>query len=197
MVIPTGRRNPLVTRITRLLLITVCCTALLSADQAPITGLKAPEWVVSDWINSDPLKLEDLSGRVVLVRWWTAPQCPFCAASAPALKQWYSDYRKHGLVVVGFYHHKSTAPLRTEEVRTYVKQFGFDFPVAIDHEWRTLKRWWLDGNPQAKWTSVSFLLDRRGVVRYVHPVGVYEKGDAGYKKLESEITKLLREQASR
>ena len=157
------------------------------------TGRQASEWIVSDWINSDPLKLDDLLGRVVLVRWWTAPQCPYCASSSAALNEWYSNYQSAGLVVVGLYHHKSTTPLRTEDVRTYVEQFGFDFPVAIDQDWRTLKRWWLDENPRAKWTSVSFLLDRRGIVRYIHPVGIYVKGDSGYAKLESEIKKLLQE----
>jgi len=70
------------------------------------------------------------------------------------------------------------------------KNVGFKFPVAIDHEWKTLNDWWLKTN-KGKWTSVSFLLDRKGIVRYIHPGGQYVKGDGEYEKLQQEIEKLL------
>jgi hypothetical protein len=45
-------------------------------------------------------------------------------------------------------------------VRGYVEHYQFRFPVAVDADWQTLKRWWLDGHERS-WTSVSFLIDRR------------------------------------
>jgi peroxiredoxin len=52
-------------------------------------------------------------------------------------------------------------------VRGYVEHYQFRFPVAVDRDWQTFKRWWLDGHERS-WTGVSFLIDRRGVIRHVH-----------------------------
>ena len=81
-------------------------------------GHKAGRWGVRDWINSGPLTLEELRGKVVLVRWWTAPGCPFCEASAPALNEFSQRYGDRGLVVIGFYHHKSPTPLSVAHVKS-------------------------------------------------------------------------------
>lgn len=175
------------------------CNLLSQAVEAregkELIGKPAQEWTVTHWLNSPPLTLQSLRGKVVLVRWWTAPGCPYCAASAPALNEFHELYREKGLVVIGFYHHKSPQPLNPEEVPRLAKQFGFEFPVAIDPEWRTLRRWWLDVRPRA-WTSVSFLIDRKGVIRYIHPGGSYVKGDLDYESLRQKIEELIRETPS-
>jgi thiol-disulfide isomerase/thioredoxin len=158
-----------------------------------LIGTRPPEWEVSDWINSKPLALKDLAGKVVLVRWWTAPGCPYCAATAPALNEFHAKYGGRGLVVVGFYHHKSSAILDVDEVRHSADRLGFRFPVAIDRGWKTLRRWWLDGKAR-RWTSVTFLIDRKGVVRHIHPGGQYVKGDRGYEDLKDAIETLLKEE---
>lgn len=157
-----------------------------------LLGQRPEEWRFEHWLNSKPLTLEALRGKVVLVRWWTAPECPFCAATAPALNEFEKAYRDQGLAVVGVYHHKSAAPLLVEEVRAHAQRLGFQFPVAIDPEWRTLKRWWLEAGG-GDWTSVSFLLDRDGRVRHIHPGGQYVKGDAEYAAMKQQIEALLAE----
>lgn len=155
-----------------------------------LIGTTAQEWTVTHWLNSPPLTLKSLKGKVILVRWWTAPGCPYCAASAPALNEFHQLYRDKGLVVIGFYHHKSPKPLNPDEVPRLAKQFGFEFPVAIDPEWVTLRRWWLAGRKKS-WTSVSFLIDREGVIRYIHPGGAYVKGNPDYLALRQKIEGLI------
>jgi peroxiredoxin len=157
-----------------------------------LLGTKAPEWQLTNWLNSKPLTLKGQRGKVVLVRWWTGDGCPFCAATAPALKEFHARYAAKGLVVLGVYHHKAKGPLKPDKVKQAVKGFGFSFPVAIDPGWRTLKRWWLTG-PDRKWTSVSFLIDRRGVIRHIHPGGSYRKGDKAYQAMRDKIEVLLKE----
>ena len=157
-----------------------------------LLGKPAHEWHVDHWLNSQPLSLAQLRGQVVLVRWWTAPDCPFCAATAPSLNELDARYRARGLRVLGFYHHKAASPLQPDDVVRYAKLFHFEFPVAIDPSWQTLKRWWLTGHNRA-FTSVSFLIDRHGVIRHIHPGGKYVKGDAAYAKLQSMIEQLLDE----
>jgi peroxiredoxin len=175
-----------------LLVSVLTCSAVSNSQHKHLIGTKAEEWTVSDWINSDPLQLSDLRGKVVLVRWWTGPDCPFCAASAMALNEWQAKYQKEGLIVVGFYHHKSGTPLKTEFVKDLVKQLEFKFPIAIDRNWATLEQWWLSKVPKANFTSISFLIDDKGRVQHIHSGGEYVKGDQDYSELKSEIENALR-----
>ncbi|KAA9133566.1 TlpA family protein disulfide reductase [Marinihelvus fidelis] len=134
-------------------------------------GVPAPSFEFDGWLNSEPLTLEDLRGQVVLVRWWTET-CPFCASSTPALLAINDEYSPRGLTVVGVYHPKADrdAALNIERVERAVAARGLDFPIAIDWDWRngTLADWWLTG-PDRPATSVTFLLDKSGVIQYVHP----------------------------
>jgi thiol-disulfide isomerase/thioredoxin len=154
-------------------------------------GTKPPEWEATHWLNSEPLALGGLRGKGVLVRWRTAPGCPYCAATAPALNEFHSRYQDKGLVVVGLYHHKADTPLGPAAVKRPAEKLGFRFPVAIDPGWRALRRWWLDGGDR-RWTSASFLIDRKGGVRHVHPGGQYVKGDQAYAALKAKVEELLK-----
>jgi peroxiredoxin len=156
-----------------------------------LIGTRAKDWQLTDWINSRPLDLKNLRGKVVLVRWWTGG-CPYCAATAPALNEFHARYAADGLVVVGIYHHKGVAPLDVDKVKQLAKEFRFSFPVAIDPDWQTLKQWWLTGS-ERKWTSVSFLIDRQGIIRHVHEGGSYVKGDRPYGAMQKKIVELLHE----
>lgn len=154
-----------------------------------LIGTKPPTLTISHWVNSKPISLDSLHGKVVLVRWWTAPDCPFCEASSTALNEWYEKYGNGGLQVIGIYHHKREAPLTIENVESYIQKFGFEFPIGIDEEWTMLKQWWL--YEKRDWTSVSFLIDKEGFIQHIHPGGSYVKGDKDYEELETKIVKLL------
>lgn len=158
-------------------------------ERADLVGTPAPAWTVTQWINSAPLSLERLKGQVVLLRWWTAPGCPFCEASAPYLTQWHQRYASQGLVVIGMYHPKPPGRIPVDVVKKLSRGLGMTFPLAIDPDWETLRRYWLDGRADA-WTSVSFLVDQQGIIRYVHPGGSYTEEDA--RAIEAMIRDLLR-----
>jgi hypothetical protein len=89
-------------------------------------------------------------------------------------------------------------------VRKTAHELGFSGPIAVDEQWSTLNRWWLDGHPQRNWTSVSFLLDRDGIVRWAHGGGEYHPStdprhascDASYAELERTIRRLLDDRAA-
>lgn len=134
-------------------------------------GAKAPPFRFDAWLNSEPMDLGSLRGKVVLLRWWT-DTCPFCASAAPALRNLHRDYGDKGLVVLGVFHPKAGRddPLDVARVQRAVEARGFTFPVAIDWDWRnkTLKDWWLTG-PKRPATSVTFLVDKQGVIQFVHP----------------------------
>jgi thiol-disulfide isomerase/thioredoxin len=178
-------------------LATVCVVlgtlAAASSRGGELIGQPAREWHLTNWFNSRPLALKELRGKVVLLRWWTAPGCNYCRRTAPALNEFHNHYSSQGLRVVGAYHHKSDQPLNVREVKRHADRFGFKFPIAIDIDWRTLEDWWLNKHDRA-FTSVTFLLDRKGVIRYIHPGGSYEKGDEDYKELKKKIEALLAEE---
>jgi thiol-disulfide isomerase/thioredoxin len=153
-----------------------------------LIGKPANEWVVSHWLNSRSLSFQNLRGTVLLIRWWTGPECSYCKASAPVLNKLYEEYRAQGLEVIGFYHHKSTAPLNPNEVEKLAKEFGFHFPIAIDDDWETLQNWWLKGHDRT-FTSVSFLIDKEGIIRYIHAGGEYSKKD--YLEMRDKIKTFL------
>lgn len=142
-------------------------------------GVAAPPFRFDGWLNSAPLSLQDLRGRVVLVRWWT-DTCPYCASSSPALRALHDQYSAGGLTVIGVFHPKAGRddPLDVARVQRAVEGRRFLFPVAIDWDWRngTLKDWWLTG-PERPATSVTFLLDKAGVIRFVHPGMEYHDDD--------------------
>src|SRR5947207_1274770 len=79
------------------------------------------------------------------------------------------------------------------------RRLGFGGPIAVDERWSTLDRWWLDGHPERGWTSVSFLIDRDGIVRWVHGGGEYHPSadprharcDLEYRGLERSLTAAL------
>ncbi len=176
--------------LTSVILVLVA-TAFSGRGYDDLIGTKAKAWTATHWINTEPIELEDLRGKVVLVRWWTGPYCPFCKASSVALNEWYEAYKEDGFVVVGFYHHKSRSPLHQHDVATMAQKMGFRFPIATDPNWTTLKRWWLDPVPEARFTSVSFLIDHEGIIRHIHPGGDYVEGEAEYDALHTAIVEQL------
>jgi peroxiredoxin len=166
-----------------------------SAAVAALVGTTPPEWQAERWINSAPRTLASLRGSVVLVRWWTAG-CPFCSATAPALRAFHRAYGSRGLQVIGMYHHKEDTAFEPRVYEETARKYGFTFPVAFDPQWRTLQSWTRDKDGKlvdTGFTSVTFLIDKHGVVRHVHPGGQYVEGDPGYAALKAAIERLLAE----
>jgi len=157
-------------------------------------GVAAPSFEFDGWLNSEPLSLEGLRGQVVLVRWWTET-CPFCASSAPALRAIHKQYSAQGLTVIGVYHPKADrdGPLDMARVERAVKARELDFPIAIDWDWKngTLADWWLTG-PKRPATSVTFLLDKTGVIQFVHPGMEYHdpNGSEGHAMCAVDMTNI-------
>jgi peroxiredoxin len=140
-------------------------------------GVVAPRLELQHWLNSPPLEMDALRGKVVLIRWWT-DACPFCAATAPALRELDRKYGHRGLQVIGIFHPKPAGDWSVERMQVAGKRLGLNFPVALDGDWTALRRWWPDLEKRG-WTSVSFVVDETGVIRYVHPGGEFHEAPGG------------------
>jgi peroxiredoxin len=162
-------------------------------------GVAAPRIGLDHWLHSPALEMDELRGKVVLIRWWTEG-CPFCAATAPALREMDRKYGSRGLEVIGIFHPKPPGDWSVERMRAASERLGFTFPVALDAEWTALRRWWPDLEKRG-WTSVSFLVDKKGFIRYVHPGGEFHESgeeshaqcDRDYKDIERTVNRLLAE----
>lgn len=166
---------------------------------ATVVGNPAPELPDLRWVQGGPLTLAGLRGKVVLIRFFTDRECPFCSATAPALNALDREFASRGLVVIGLYTPKPRPRATSvDDVRRTVDAYGFRFPVAVDDEWKALRRLWLN-RAESSWTSASLLLDREGVVRHVHPGGVFAKDSPDpqarrdYDEMRAAVERLLEE----
>jgi peroxiredoxin len=157
-----------------------------------LVGTRPPEWTAESWLNSQPLHLADLRGRVVLVRWFMGPSCPLCSATALSLRALSEELGPRGLTVIAMYHHRDGTPLTDDSHRNAARALGFEFPVARDPDAKTLHAWWLDGH-EREYMSVSFLLDKQGRIRGVHQGGRYTPGEPAFDAIRRGVLRLLEE----
>ena len=170
---------------------------------AELLGKPAREWSFDRWVDTPPLTLEGLRGKVVLIRWFNT-HCRYCGNTLPGLEALRTRYAAQGLVVVGAFHPKPMHAVSDAFVRRTARKLGFNGPLAVDERWTTLERWWLANHPERNWTSVSFLIDRDGVVRWAQGGGEYHPSsdprharcDASYTELERTIRRLLGDRAA-
>ena len=172
---------------------------------AELIGRPAPEWAFTRWVRGPATTLHDLRGKVVLVRWWTEG-CHFCRATLPAIEALRNRENRQDFVVLGVFHPKpEPREVGDREILKVARELGFSGPIAFDRDWHTLDRYWFDGHPERNWTSVSFLIDREGVIRWVHGGGEYhpsddprhQRCDLEFKGLEAALQKALSEPAAR
>jgi thiol-disulfide isomerase/thioredoxin len=164
---------------------------------ADLIGNPAPAFRFDRWVRGGPFTLDQLRGKVVLLRWWNE-DCRYCAATLPSLERLRKQHPRD-LVVIGVFHPKPPHPVSDAHVTKVAATLGFGGPIAFDGHWRTLDRYWLDGHPDRNWTSVSFLIDRAGVVRWVQGGGEYyptadprhASCDADYRGLETALRAAL------
>jgi thiol-disulfide isomerase/thioredoxin len=138
-----------------------------------------------DWINSAPLRLADLRGRVVLLDFWTF-DCWNCYRSIPWLKAVETRFAADGLRVVGVHTPEFEREKVRDNVLAKVREFGIGHPVMMDNDfsyWRAMgNRYW----------PAFYLLDRRGDIRAVF-AGETHAGDSQAEKIEAVIARLLAE----
>ena len=158
-----------------------------------------PKLALDRWLPSDDERANRPKPKATLYRWWT-DTCPYCEASLPAVETLRREYEAKGLRVVAIYHPKPPRRVEEEEVLAAARRLGYGGQIAVDEDWSALKAAYLDSGRRGA-TSVTFLVDDRGIVRFVHPGPVYfpstEPGKAGenrdYERLKRAVEVLLGE----
>jgi thiol-disulfide isomerase/thioredoxin len=144
-------------------------------------GNPAPEFTgIDKWLNSDPLTMQQLRGKVVLVDFWTYT-CINCIHVLPYVKTWNEKYKDQGLVVVGVHTPEYSFERDTDNLQKAIKRFGITYPVAQDNHYQT---WSAYDN---QYWPAFYLVDKKGHVVYTH------FGEGDYDQTEAKIKALLAE----
>jgi len=123
-------------------------------------------------------RLPQMSGKVILVDFW-ASWCAPCKASFPVYARLNSEFASKGLVIVAISVDQDPAAYAS-----FVRRFNPSFPVELDSGQRLVRE------AEVPTMPTSYLMDREGRVRYLHP-GFH--GSATELTLRLEIEALLAE----
>jgi len=157
-------------------------TGTTAQGKLPVLG-KAPASFVNPgtWHNSDPLKLEDLRGKVVLVDFWTY-SCINCIRTLPHVQGYWEKYKDAPFVLVGVHAPEFVFERDDANVSAAIKKYGLTYPVVQDNDYGTWNAF------QNHYWPAKYLIDADGNVRYTHfGEGDYEETDAAIASLLKEI----------
>ncbi|MDH3504690.1 MAG: redoxin domain-containing protein [Nitrospirota bacterium] len=142
----------------------------------------APDIISSTWINSEPVKMEDLRGKVVMVEFWTFG-CWNCRNIEPYVKEWHKKYATKGLVVIAVHSPEFKYEYDVEKVKEYIQEHRIPYAVPIDNEFRSWRQY------RNRYWPTLYLIDKQGNIQYTHI------GEGGYEETEHTIQRLLAESA--
>jgi cytochrome c biogenesis protein CcdA/thiol-disulfide isomerase/thioredoxin len=143
------------------------------------TPYPAPKLVgIHQWLNSKPLELSKLKGKVVLVDFWTY-SCINCLRTLPHLRDWDAKYRDAGLVIIGVHSPEFAFEQNPANVERAIQKYGIKYPVAMDNEMKTFTAF-----DNLYWPA-HYLIDKSGKVVYTH------FGEGEYEVTEKNIQTLL------
>jgi cytochrome c biogenesis protein CcdA/thiol-disulfide isomerase/thioredoxin len=132
------------------------------------------------WLNSAPLTLTALRGKVVLIDFWTY-SCINCLRTLPYLREWDARYKSHGLTIIGVHSPEFAFEKDERNVTRAVHDLGITYPVAIDSDyaiWRAFSN---------QYWPAHYLIDATGHLRGQH------FGEGAYDETEQQIRQLLTE----
>lgn len=126
-------------------------------DAMPETA--AVDLDIEEWINTSPLSIDDLKGRVIMLAFWAYTDI-FCLRSIPIERTLHAKYAEYGFTVVSVHCAEYEFARNASNVRKAVERYNVSFPVGMDKENRT---WQTYGNMY--WPK-HVLIDATGMVRY-------------------------------
>ena len=160
----------------------------VEADEATLP-MKAPEFTgVTEWLNSQPLKIADQKGKVVVVHFWTNG-CINCIHNYPHYRTWQDRYKDDkNLLIIGVHTPEFDDERDVDRIRDRMAKNKLTFAVAVDNNAANWKAW-----ANQYWPCI-YLVDKTGAIRHKWEG---ELGDDGNKKVTAQIDELLSEQAEK
>jgi thiol-disulfide isomerase/thioredoxin len=159
-----------------LALLGVLATPVAPADADTRT---APDFVgITQWINSGPLHMHDLRGKVVLVDFWTYG-CVNCVNTLPHVARLQAKYGGRGLVIVGVHTPEFPFERLTSNVQTAIQRHGIRYAVAQDNGSATWNAY------HNQYWPAQYIVDQSGKIVFQHD------GEGQYEQMDRTIAGLL------
>ncbi|MEO8875648.1 MAG: TlpA disulfide reductase family protein [Polyangiaceae bacterium] len=147
-----------------------------SGDAHPLLGTAAPTFSRPAVVGgSGAISVDQLHGKVAIVDFW-ATWCEPCKKSFPKLEELKVKYEASGLRIVGVSEDDDAGG-----IPAFAKELGAKFPLVWDSEKSIAAKW------QPKSMPTTFVIDRTGIVRFVH-FGFHDGEEAS---IEQEVKSLL------
>ncbi len=173
-------RNRWVSKFGIFAIFALVSTALYFSPLSFAKSISAPEIVSPTWINSEPLKMEELRGKVVMVEFWTFG-CWNCRNIEPYVKEWHKKYEKDGLVVIAVHSPEFDHEKEIDKVKNYVQENNISYAVPIDNEFRNWRKY------RNRYWPTLYVIDKKGTIQYTRI------GEGAYEQTEEAIQRLLAE----
>jgi peroxiredoxin len=155
---------------------------LKSSKTAPAPELRN----VTRWINSEPLTMKKLRGKVVVVHFWTNG-CFNCKHNYSHYKAWGERYAGKDVVILGIHTPETSGERDIERIEKEADKNGLKFPIAVDNDGANWNAW-----NNRVWPTV-YVVDRRGIVRYGWEGELSYNGAPGEEKVRKLVDELLLE----
>ncbi|MBL9163503.1 MAG: redoxin domain-containing protein [Planctomycetaceae bacterium] len=148
----------------------------------------APEFTaIDEWINSEPVTIESLRGKVVVVHFF-AFGCINCIHNYPWYKQWHDAYQGQDVAIIGIHTPETETETDNDLLRASLEKNGLKFPVAVDKQKAMWKAWYNN-----MWPSV-YIIDKRGRLRYWWYGELDWEGAGNQQVARQQIDQLLAEE---
>lgn len=123
---------------------------------SPLLGRPAAAFSLTTF-SGNPLSLESLRGKVVMLNFWASWCVPACYEEAPTLERTWRAYKDKGVTVVGV-----DVQDKEAAAREFLSRFEHSFPNAPDPRGHVSVDYGVYGVPE------TFFIDRKGRVRFKH-----------------------------
>jgi peroxiredoxin len=121
----------------------------------PEVGYLAPDFALPN-LDGKTVRLSDLRGKKgVFINFW-ATWCPPCRLEMPTMEQAYQEYKSRGLEILAV----SIDVGPKSVVKNFMQELRLTFPALLDPEREVMYLYRLFSIP------VSFLIDKRGIIRF-------------------------------
>jgi thiol-disulfide isomerase/thioredoxin len=134
----------------------------------------------TSWLNTQPLTLTKLRGKVILIDFWTYT-CINWRRTLPYLREWAAKYKDQGLIVVGIHTPEFSFEYEVKNVTRALKEMNINYPIALDNNYEIWNSF------QNQFWPALYLIDVKGNLRF------QKFGEGDYEEAERQIQQLLKE----